>query len=162
MSLSSRPRMPSGAGGCLPLSPMTRILGFDIGARWLGIAAGDEALRIAFPRPEHRLADGEDPVAVIAALVAQERAGAVVIGMPYTLRGERGPQALEVERLVEALKAALPCPVHIQDERLTSVQAKAAAGGRRDDSAAAALVLQTWFDRQISAPKGVSDTASDD
>lgn len=140
---------------------MGRVLGFDIGDRWLGIAVGDEFLRIATPRPEHRLAAPGEALAVIRALIEKERAHTVVIGMPYTMRGETGPQAQAVEQLIASLQEDLPTvAIHRIDERLTSHQAAASQratspkrgrGPARDDSTAATLILQTWFDRKSSA-----------
>jgi putative Holliday junction resolvase len=143
---------------------MGRVLGFDIGDRWLGIAAGDETLRIATPRPELRLAKPEDAVDAMRQLIDKERAVAIVIGMPYTLRGESGPQAQVVERLIAALSEVTTCAIHTVDERLTSSQAseiqrssKSIKKGQkpvREDSISATLILQTWFDRGSS---GIAD-----
>jgi len=143
---------------------MGRVLGFDIGDRWLGIATGDETLRIATPRPEMRLAKPDDAIAAMTQLIATERAVAIVIGMPYTLRGESGPQAQVVEKLIANLRGVTDCAIHTVDERLTSSQAadiqrtgKAMKKGQkqaREDSISATLILQTWFDRGSSAAAG--------
>lgn len=143
---------------------MGRVLGFDIGDRWLGIAIGDESLRIATPRPEVRLAKPEDALATITQLVDKERAVAIVIGMPYTLRGEVGPQAQVVGQLIATLRERTTCAIHTVDERLTSSQAaeiqrsgktsKKAQRPAREDSISATLILQTWFDRGSSGSAG--------
>lgn len=141
---------------------MGRILGLDLGAAWVGVAVGDESLRIATPRPEIKVTSPEHAIEEIRTLVASEKASAIIIGLPITMRGELGPQAIVVEHFTRKLREALQIPVHLVDERLTSKQAQAterpdARDGKsrkpakakpaREDSQAAALILQSWFDR---------------
>ncbi|MEO7994714.1 MAG: Holliday junction resolvase RuvX [bacterium] len=147
---------------------MARVVGIDVGDRWLGIAVGDDQLRIATPRPEQQ---AKTPAAVIEAIlgvVAAEQPVALIVGMPYTLRGEIGPQAEAVERVIVAVERRIAIPVHRIDERLTSRQAQQAPrestrrGGKprepqREDSIAAALILQSWLDRLPPSPDSVSN-----
>lgn len=147
---------------------MARVLGFDIGERWLGIAIGDTQLGIATPRPEVRLTDPTTILPTLLQLIQQERATVVVIGMPYTLRGETGPQALAIQKLVDSLQRQTDVAVHTVDERLTSQQgasiqrtnrsSRGKGSGKgpaaREDSTAATLLLQTWFDRESSRASG--------
>ncbi|MCG3150945.1 MAG: putative pre-16S rRNA nuclease [bacterium] len=143
---------------------MTRVLGFDIGERWLGVAVGDTQLGIATPRPEVRLTDPVTILPTLLQLIQKEQAAVVVIGMPYTLRGEAGPQALAIQKLVDSLRRQTDAAVHTVDERLTSQQgasiqratrtSRGKGSGKvpavREDSTAATLLLQTWFDRESS------------
>lgn len=138
---------------------MARVIGLDIGERWLGVAVGDDILRIATPRPERRVESASELEAAISELVAAERAAALILGMPYTMRGEIGPQGALLQALADTLRATHGIPVYLVDERLTSKQAqkipRAAPKRRmqskpvaeREDSTAAALILQTWFDQ---------------
>ena len=50
-----------------------------------------------------------DGLARLATLIGEEQAERVVVGMPLTLRGERGEQATETERFVEALTDVIQC-----------------------------------------------------
>ena len=53
-------------------------------------------------------------------------------GLPLTLRGERGEQAQETERFVEALRGLVHVPVETFDERFTTkIAAQAARRGGR-------------------------------
>jgi putative Holliday junction resolvase len=86
-----------------------------------------------------------DPVEAIVALVHEERAGRLVVGLPLSLTGAQGPQAQRVRRLIEALSSRLSIPIDTWDERLTTVQA--ARLSRKDrDASAAAILLQTYLD----------------
>jgi putative holliday junction resolvase len=73
------------------------------------------------------------------------------------MSGIAGDAAQEAEAFAVRLRAALPCPVVLWDERLTTVQAQRALlegnvsrKNRRNvvDAAAAALLLQSWLDAQ--------------
>ena len=80
----------------------------------------------------------------ILALVEDEEAERVVVGLPLTLRGEVGGQAEETNRFVERLRAALDVPVETFDERFTTTLAGPGAG---DDARAAAHLLSSYLER---------------
>ena len=61
-------------------------------------------------------------------MVAAEGAELVVVGLPLTLRGERGAQATETEAFVDALRAQLDVPVETYDERFTTALAQQTGG----------------------------------
>ena len=78
------------------------------------------------------------------------------MGHPLTLAGERGAAAHRAEEFAEGLRMLLEVPVHLQDERLTTVEAdrglrEAGAGGRDRrqavDQAAATLILRAFLDK---------------
>ncbi|HNO65960.1 MAG TPA: Holliday junction resolvase RuvX [Tepidiformaceae bacterium] len=106
----------------------------------------------AHPRPAVPARSKHEAVRAIARLVQEEGVDEVIIGLPLTLRGERGYQAGAVAELLAELRASLTVPVREVDERLSSAQAVAmqpALRGKRDgtlDSASAAVVLQTVLD----------------
>jgi len=79
--------------------------------------------------------------------VADHEAELVVVGLPLTLRGERGAQARETEAFVEALRARLQVPVETEDERFTTVLAQQTGGRAPEDALAAAHLLQGWLER---------------
>jgi putative Holliday junction resolvase len=88
----------------------------------------------------------------LAELVAAEGAERVVVGLPLTLRGEHGAQAVETAEFVEALRAAVDVPVESFDERFTTALAAAAPATRApEDARAAAHLLEsylTWTRRE--------------
>jgi putative Holliday junction resolvase len=83
----------------------------------------------------------------------------VVIGMPYTLRGEKGMKAEEVDKFSSRLKEKLSVDVVPWDERFTSriarqtlVQMGTTKKQRRTDKGkvdamASALILQSFLDQ---------------
>jgi putative Holliday junction resolvase len=82
----------------------------------------------------------------LAELVASEEAELVVVGLPLTLRGERGAQVEETERFVEALRAAVAVPVESFDERFTTALAASRPSSRApEDARAAAHLLESYL-----------------
>ncbi|MBI3009438.1 MAG: Holliday junction resolvase RuvX [Candidatus Omnitrophica bacterium] len=101
---------------------MQRILALDVGDRRIGLAVSDPvgitAQRLETLNRKGLAADLE----AICRLVDTYAPQAVVVGLPLTLRGARGPQAEKVLSFTEALKKRLSIPVHLIDERLTTVE----------------------------------------
>jgi putative Holliday junction resolvase len=79
----------------------------------------------------------------LAELVRAEDVDRVVVGVPLTLRGERGEQARETERFAAALEAILEVPVDRFDERFTTTLAGPGSG---DDARAAAHLLASYLE----------------
>ena len=93
----------------------------------------------------------------IAALVAEEEATVIVVGLPLSLSGEVGPAAQNVLAEIEQMASVVGVPIETYDERLSSVTAnemlmarkmKAQARRRVVDKVAAAVVLQGWLDHR--------------
>ena len=122
-----------------------RVLALDYGAARTGVAVSDASGTIARPLETVERAAGEPGMKRIAALVREQDAELVVVGMPLTLRGEHGRQALETDRFVDALRAALDIPVETYDERFTTALAAGAPGTAPEDARAAAHLLDSYL-----------------
>ena len=72
-----------------------------------------------------------------------EEATSLVIGLPLTLRGEEGPQALRVRRFALACEP-LGLGIDLYDERNTTVEA-IRLGAPDPDAAAAGLLLEDFL-----------------
>ena len=124
-----------------------KVLALDFGSARTGVAVSDPTGTIARPLcVVERAADGAG-LARLAQLIGEEEVEHVVVGMPLTLRGERGEQAVATERFVEALRRTVGVPVETFDERFTTVL----AGPGGDDADAAAHLLSsylTWSSRR--------------
>lgn len=141
-----------------------RAVGVDLGARRIGIAVSDSAGLLATPRGTLvRTGDPDRDRRALVDLVLEEEAVVVVVGLPLSLDGSRGPAALAAEAEAEALAALLDghgVAVELFDERLTTVSAHQAltAGGTRGrdqravvDQTAAAVMLMAWLDGRRTA-----------
>ena len=124
-----------------------RVLALDFGSARTGVAVSDETGTLARPVGVVERAASETGLARLAELVATEGAELVVVGLPLTLRGERGAQAEETEAFVQALRAQLEIPVETYDERFTTTLARQTAGRAPEDAVAAAHLLQGWLER---------------
>lgn len=131
------------------------VLGLDLGQSRIGVAISDPDRRVAVPVGTIRTGAPED-VKAIAELVKEHSIAAVVVGHPIHMSGQPGTAAHHAERFAEALRGFLGIPVHLQDERLTTVEAqrKLAQAGLRErgrravvDESAATLILQAFLDR---------------
>ena len=135
-----------------------RALGIDFGTKRIGVAVSDPSGTVASPyEVVERSGDIERDHARLAAIVAEVEAEVVVVGMPLSMSGAQGRAADVVSEEVETLRAVLPVPVEVVDERLSTVSAHrtlAAAGlnekKRRSkvDKVAAAVILQSWLDQR--------------
>ena len=137
-----------------------RVLGLDVGEKRIGIAISD-GLGLTAQRLTllDRRGAAQD-VEAVKQLIGQHGVEALVIGLPLTLRGEQGPQAKKVLAFCEALRQRTTVPVHLLDERLTTVQGERALletdTPRRKrklmiDQVAAQLILQQFLDARRPA-----------
>ena len=124
-----------------------RVLALDYGAARTGVAVSDATGTLARPVGVVERAASEAGLDQVVALVAEHEAELVVIGLPLTLRGERGAQARETEAFVEALRSRLQIPVETEDERFTTALAQQTGGRAPEDALAAAHLLQGWLER---------------
>jgi putative Holliday junction resolvase len=126
-----------------------KVLALDYGAARTGVAVSDATGTIARPLEVVERAAGEAGLARIAALVAEHGAERVVVGLPLTLRGERGEQARETERFVASLRRTLAVPVETYDERFTTALAERSPAGAPADARAAAHLLSGYLERTV-------------
>ena len=105
-------------------APGTRVVGIDLGERRIGVSVSDSQRVLATPCSVI-IRSGEPTTdrRAIAALVSEFGAGLVVVGLPLTLAGDRGPAAATAVAEASALEAELDVPVVLHDERLTTVEA---------------------------------------
>ena len=132
-----------------------RIMALDVGGRRIGVALSDTTRVLASPLTTLRAEPRDRVIAQIAALVAQHEVAEVVVGLPLTLSGEVGPQAQTVQTFADELRRALDVPLHLFDERLTSVAAermmidmgiKPERRKARIDEVAASIILQDFLE----------------
>lgn len=126
-------------------------LSLDVGERRIGVAVGDDGVRIAVPFETIEV-DGNE-IKRIAQLVITENIDVVVIGYPRNQSGEPTAQTAFVESFAGQLADIAPEIVY-QDESLTSVLAEQRLKSygkpfsKGDiDAQAAALILQDYLEQ---------------
>jgi len=124
-----------------------KVLALDYGSARTGVAVSDPTGTLARPLGVVEKAGSDAGLAEIVVLAKEQEIERIVVGLPLTLRGERGEQAAETERFVEALQAAVDVPVELFDERFTTDLAQQTAGAASEDALAAAHLLSGWLER---------------
>lgn len=105
------------------LSSDSSIVALDVGAKRIGVAAANAVARIASPRTT--LEVGPDIIERLTQLFTDERAAAVVVGLPRNLNGDATEQTRAIQEFVKTLQARISLPLYMQDEAVTSRQAEA-------------------------------------
>jgi len=133
-----------------------RILALDYGRRRIGVAISDPLRLSAQALPTLTKQSMEQALQQLQSIVTRNGVEGVVVGMPYTLQGQKGAQAREVEAFIEKLGAQLRIPILTWDERLTTQASHRILHqvGRSPsrhkavvDQIAAVLILQSYLDR---------------
>lgn len=155
----------AGEPGRAPL-PRGARLGVDVGSVRVGLAASDPDGLVATPVDTlaRDAAGGQGvpaDVARIALEVVERDAAVVYVGLPRHLSGAEGTAAQGARAYAGTVaRAVAPVPVHLVDERMTTVSAHQAlhASGRAGrkhrsvvDQAAAVIILQTALDAERGA-----------
>ena len=107
------------------ISPRPPVLALDLGQKTVGVALSDE-LSITIKRldPLQRT-NWKELLRDVNALIKRFDAQTLVIGLPLSLDGSRGSAAQTVEKLAINFARSLGVAVYLQDERLTSHEARA-------------------------------------
>ncbi len=139
---------------------MKRALGIDLGEARIGLAISDELGMLAHPLETVVVKEVRDPLARIAEIVAKEKIGMIVLGLPRNMDGSYGPAAEKARTFAAKLKEKITeCDIKLWDERLTSVAAQRALheSGKNVkqsrsviDQVAAQMILQGWLDSQAA------------
>ena len=129
-----------------------KVMALDFGAARTGVAVSDPTGIIARPLGVVERAGSEAGLAELARLVSEQAPERVIVGLPLTLRGERGEQARATERFADALRAVIDVPVLLFDERFTTDLAQQTSSGSSLDARAAAHLLSGYLAWSSGAP----------
>jgi len=134
------------------------LLGFDYGTKHIGVAVGQELTGASSPLATLPSRNENPDWEAITRLIEDWHPAALVVGIPLNLDGTEQAMTQAARRFARRLEGRYRLPVHLADERLSSVEAArllheraADAGTRRSrrrrelDEVAAHLILQTYF-----------------
>jgi putative Holliday junction resolvase len=122
-----------------------KVLALDYGSARTGVAVSDPSGVIARPLTVVERVGTRPGTEHLLALIAEEQPEQIVVGLPLTLRGERGKQALETEAFAQRLRESVSVPVELFDERLTTVLAARTPSDTSEDARAAAHLLESFL-----------------
>jgi putative Holliday junction resolvase len=141
----------------------TTVLGFDYGARRIGVAVGNGLTRSA--RALEVVANGpQGPDWVrLDALLREWLPSALLVGLPLTMEGAEQNTSRAARAFAAGLGERYRLPLHMVDERLSSHEAsrrfadrRASGQSRRKhaqvlDAVAAEIIVETWLAADASS-----------
>lgn len=142
-----------------------RIMGLDFGSKTVGVAISDELLLTAQGKEIIRRKDENklrQTYARIEELIVEYGVEEIVLGLPKNMNNTEGERVELTMEFKDKLERRTGLPVHMWDERLTTVAADKAmieAGLRREerkehvDKIAAVFILQGYLDRRSMEEK---------
>lgn len=135
---------------------MSRTLfGFDYGTKSIGVAIGQEITGTARPLLALKANDGVPNWEQIETLLKEWQPDLLVIGLPLNMDGTEQDISRRARKFANRLHGRFGLPVELQDERLTTTDARARlfdAGGYKAlgkdavDAVSAQLILESWME----------------
>ena len=140
-------------------------MGLDFGSKTVGVAISDallitaQGIEIIRRKEENKL---RQTLARIEELIVEYEVEEIVLGLPKNMNATEGVRVELTQEFREKLERRTGLPVHMWDERLTTVAADKAmmeAGVRREkrkdyvDMIAATLILQGYLDLRANQTK---------
>ena len=132
-----------------------RVMALDVGKVRVGVALSDPLGYTAQPLLTlWRKSRGEDLRSLLR-LIRRHEVAEIVVGNPLHMSGDVSPWAAKVQKFAEELHVRSGLPVHLWDERLSSVAAHEildeAGHDRQDrkhliDQVAAVVILRGWME----------------
>lgn len=136
------------------MAPADVVLGFDFGARRIGVAVGNRVTGNA----RGLMAIAGDDRAALNDIVAHWRPAALIVGLPLNADGCDQAITGPARNFMAELAAQFGLPVHAIDERYSTIEAAerlraARASGRKTkrvargdtDAVAAQVILESWL-----------------
>lgn len=131
------------------------VLGLDVGKKRIGVAGCDGTGLIATGITTIHRSSYQQDIEQLQNLIAEREVTLLVVGLPYTMNGEIGAQAKQIQKFARRLEVSLGIPIEFIDERLTSVEAENQLRAQKRfstyekgliDRQAAQIILQQWLD----------------
>lgn len=134
--------------------PSEVYLGFDFGYKRIGVAVGQRLTCSANPLSTLDAKQGVPDWVAVAKLIKQWNPDALIVGLPTCIDGSELYTTSAARRFAKQLRKQCGLPVHLVDERLSTVEARGQLfdqGGYRKlkqsevDSIAACVILEQWL-----------------
>nr|WP_310616023.1 Holliday junction resolvase RuvX [Pantoea cypripedii] len=131
------------------------LLGFDFGTKSIGVAVGQQLTGTARALTALKAQDGTPDWSQIERLLKEWQPDYVVVGLPLNMDGTEQELTVRARKFANRLHGRFGVRVELQDERLSTVEARAGLferGGYRAlqkgrvDAQSAVIILEDWFD----------------
>jgi putative Holliday junction resolvase len=129
-------------------------LAFDFGYKRIGMAVGQRLTCSASPLATLRAQQGVPDWDAVEKMISQWNPQALIVGIPTCIDGSALYTTAAARRFAKQLRKRFALPVHLVDERLSTVEARGQLfeqGGYRKikqtevDSIAACVILEQWL-----------------
>jgi putative Holliday junction resolvase len=129
-------------------------LAFDFGMKSIGVALGQKITSTASPLAALKAQDGIPNWDVVAKTIGEWQPQVLIVGLPLNMDGTPQDITNNAKKFGRRLAHKYNLPVHFQDERLSTVEAKARLfelGGYKKlskdkvDSVSACLIYESWL-----------------
>ena len=128
------------------------ILGLDYGERRIGVSISVLNGKMAVPHSIISYKKTEDALDQLKKIILDYKAKMIVLGLPITMKNEKGFKAKEVIKFKEILEAETNLEVILEDERLSTLQAKKAvhpnSKNKYVDDSSAAIILNSFLEKK--------------
>lgn len=150
-SLSATGSMPAPFGG--------RLLGLDVGSKTIGMAVSDLLGITAQGLQTLRRKNKRTDFGGLEKVIREYQVAEIVVGYPLRMSGLEGIQSEKMRVFAAELRKRFALPVHLWDERLTSVEANRVLResemsikrrGEVVDRLAAVLILQAFMEHRTT------------
>lgn len=122
------------------------IMGFDFGAKKIGVAVGQRVTGTATALETIKARDGVPDWRAIEKLVSEWQPSRFVVGLPLNMDGTSSDMSKLAEKFARRLHGRFHIEAETMDERLTSREAAESSGDVRSlDAEAAKLILESWL-----------------
>jgi len=137
--------------------PIETVLGFDFGAKRIGIATGQVLTGNANPLTTLTNVNNKPDWESIEKLIAEWKPQALVVGLPYLLDGKETEMTIRADKFSRRLHGRFGLPVFTISETLSSFEAEKILKQNKKidkqnkheiDKLAAALITETWLQEQ--------------
>ena len=135
---------------------MEKIIGLDIGEKRIGVAISDSLGMLAHPLLTLNWKGIDTFISDVQQILQENQVTKIVVGVPYTLKGEYSQKTNEILEIIDHLKSGLNAEIILVDERLTTKMARQSlqAVGKKPsknrnkiDQIAAVYILQSYLDK---------------
>lgn len=133
------------------------LMAFDFGTKSIGVAIGQEVTGTARPLTAFKAQDGVPDWNQVEKMLNEWQPDLLVVGLPLNMDGTEQELTARARKFANRLHGRFGKPVELQDERLSTVEARAdlfERGGFRAlnkgqvDATSAVIILESWFSRQ--------------
>lgn len=130
-------------------------LAFDFGTRSIGCAVGQSITGTAQALPAFKAQDGIPSWEAIEKCLKEWQPDIIIVGLPLNMDGTEQDLTLRARKFANRLHGRFGIKVELQDERLTTTEARSEIFDRsgfralkkgKVDGISACLILESWFE----------------